>query len=174
MINWFWSRICKRRREETQDGNSKASLCGESNLAKSLFSDILICVRGLVPLLGLELLVLPEFPLCICPGWVAAGLPVMLRVGLGRSHSSAPVPAVGTSSGNPSETKPVPQVSHLHPPETHQEVQSSGTLLQNPVGVFNSKAASSTHPLQSLILLCSSALSVISWNVFLFRAPWSF
>lgn len=49
MINWLWSSACKKCRDGTRGGNSKALLCRESDLAKSLFSAILICIWGPVP-----------------------------------------------------------------------------------------------------------------------------
>lgn len=147
MINRFWSSFCKRCREETRGGNSKALLCGESDLAKSVFFCSLdlhlrVCSFScfLSSLCGFVLL------------WFLLGSPWV------RADPTARLSAFPAWI-------PRKQSRYLRsliciPPETHREVQSAGTLLQNPVGVFNSKAASSTHHLQCFILLCSFALSV--------------
>lgn len=162
MINRFWWIVCKRCREETRGGNSKASLCGESNLAKSLFifSAILMCIRGLVPSYSswVPSVDLSWFGSCWARRDSPRGLGLIPQL---CSCSSCPrykKSLSWISSVNPSEIKATPQLSHLHPPETHREVQSSGTLLQNPVGVFNSKAASSKHLLQCFILCIASDL----------------
>lgn len=74
------------------------------------------------------------------------------------SQSSAPVLAVSSSSVNPSETKLRAQVFHLQ-----WEVQSSGTQLQSPVGVFTSKAASSTSPVLHFAVQLCIVSDLMAW-----------
>ena len=119
-----------------QDGNFKTLLYEESNLTNSFTSEILIYIRGLARLLGLELLVLPQFSLLICPSFCCCWAPSDALCSSRHTlqfcfHSGA----VSSSSARPSETKLTTQVFYFHHPEMH-EVPSSGAFLHHPVGVF--------------------------------------
>lgn len=112
-------------------------LYGESNPTNSFFSEILIYIRGLVHLLGLELLVLHQFSPLICPSFCCCWAPCDALYASRHTPQfclhSGPVSSSGAS---PSETKLTAQVFYLHHPETYQKVQSSGAFLHHPVGVF--------------------------------------
>lgn len=130
-MNQYRSSVCKRCREETRGGHSRALLCGESNLAKSLFSAMLVWLEGSFLSWGMS-------SWCF---WVpSVGLSWFgsrwAPRGSGGSPSSAPVPAAGASSGNRSETKPTPPVSHLHPLKRSEKFKAVRLCSRIPSGFW--------------------------------------